>query len=118
MIYVSLCLLRAILDCGPLQLSIRFLETRLSNQPNKEDKSSTVSSLSSNEQKAVEDEDEVGLAWEKWEIGFKIHSTAHCYPSSSQRNLSQHLLFNPISYLSAKSDKSSGPSFILSQISH
>jgi len=51
----------------------------------------------------------VGLVWEKWEIGFKMHSTPHCYPSSAPRNLSQHLLCNPIGYLSAQSDTSSGP---------
>jgi len=96
---------------------------RLSNQPNKEDKSwfkssTGSSSSSSHKQKGVEDEDEAGLVWKKWEIGFKMHSTPHCYPCSTPRNLSQHLLFNPIGYLSAKPDKSSDHLELFRSIQH
>ncbi|EFP94317.1 hypothetical protein PGT21_030514 [Puccinia graminis f. sp. tritici] len=93
-------------------LSIRFLETRL-NPNNKDDKSwfkSSSSSPSKHHQQEEQEEktvEEDGLVWEKWEIGFKIHSIPNSYPSSSLKNTGHHLLFNPIGYLSAKSDKSS-----------
>ncbi|WAR55513.1 hypothetical protein PtB15_6B254 [Puccinia triticina] len=97
-------------------LSIRFLETRLTNHPshNKDDKSWFKSSSSplpssspSKHKQEEEQEQDEGLVWEKWEIGFKIHSIPHSYPSASPKNTGRNLLFNPIGYLSAKSDNSS-----------
>jgi hypothetical protein len=86
------------------------------NANNKDDKSwfkSSSSSTNKYHQQQQEEEETVeqdGLVWEKWEISFKIHSIPNAYPASSPKNTGHHLLFNPIGYLSAKSDKSSGPS--------
>ncbi|KAI7943449.1 hypothetical protein MJO29_013293, partial [Puccinia striiformis f. sp. tritici] len=68
-------------------------------------------SSSSSPNKNKEEED--GLVWERWEIGFKIRSTNHSYPSLSPKNTGQHLLFKPMGYLSAQSDN---PSALIEQI--
>ncbi|PLW35965.1 hypothetical protein PCANC_15823 [Puccinia coronata f. sp. avenae] len=101
-------------------LSIRFLETRLSKPATRDDdkswfKSSTATSSSNNTNQDGENDNDDGggggggdsLAWEKWEISFKMHSTPHSYSSSSSSHRYPSLLLNPIGYLSSKSDKSS-----------
>ncbi|KAH9442713.1 hypothetical protein MJO28_016756 [Puccinia striiformis f. sp. tritici] len=81
---------------------IRVSDTRTTNHADGQADRSWFKSSSSSPNKTKEEDD--SLVWERWEIGFRIRSSEQSHPSSSPKNTGHHLLFNPIGYLSAKSD--------------
>ncbi|KNE92587.1 hypothetical protein PSTG_14020 [Puccinia striiformis f. sp. tritici PST-78] len=81
---------------------IRVSDTRTTNHADGQADRSWFKSSSSSPNKSKEEDD--SLVWERWEIGFRIRSSEQSHPSSSPKNTGHHLLFNPIGYLSAKSD--------------
>lgn len=68
-----------------VMLSIRFLENRSNDDKGGHNSFESSTSI-------INPQDE-SLTWEKWEIGFKIHSITNSYPNNLHQH---HLAFNPI----------------------